>query len=72
MERMPWVHMAKFHGDFYPEPDSSESLYPSLNKGLSYVIKNKTKPQINWFCFLLRVEIGTMHRNNTEVDYRLV
>lgn len=67
--------MTKLSGDFYSEPDSSESLYPSLNKGLSYVIKKntkkqKTKPQINWFYFLLRVEIGTIHRNNTEVDYR--
>lgn len=35
MERRPWIHMAKLPGDFYSEPDSSESLYPSVNKGLS-------------------------------------
>lgn len=61
--------MAKLPGDFYSEPDLSESLYPSVNKGLSYVILKKRKPQIY---FLLRVEIGTMCRNNTEVDYKLV
>lgn len=70
IERKPWIHMAKLLGDFYSEPDSSESLYPSVNKELSYVIFfKKRKLQ---FYFLLRVEIGTMHRNNTEIDYRLV